>query len=107
MDTQMLMKGLASFHRSGVKPESSRGEHVAWRSGKLSQCPPELCKFKCHFCSYATPKKFNLDKHIRTHTRETPYQCYLCLYRTSDPSNLKSHFKAQHGPDKNPNTYLN
>ncbi|KAL7640446.1 UNVERIFIED_CONTAM: hypothetical protein RMT77_008721 [Armadillidium vulgare] len=51
---------------------------------------------QCPYCPYVTYKKFNLTKHIRKHTGETPFRCPFCQYSTSDKSNLKPHIFAKH-----------
>lgn len=45
--------------------------------------------YKCRDCEYSTGNRQKMTRHIRTHTGEKPYGCRLCTYTCADPSRLK------------------
>ena len=53
-------------------------------------CPVETCRKGFY-------EKGPLQKHIRTHTGETPYQCDVCLKRFKQRTHLKTHMKGHAG----------
>ena len=55
---------------------------------------------KCSYCGKQISVKFNLEKHIRTHTGEKPYTCDICGKSFSDPSYFAGH-KRTHLTDEN------
>ncbi|XP_064091904.1 protein tramtrack, beta isoform-like isoform X10 [Macrobrachium nipponense] len=71
-------------------------EASRWSQSVPSQSLKSPQVHKCSYCPHITRKKFDLVKHIRTHTGERPYHCSLCPYTSGDPSNLKSHMKFKH-----------
>ena len=53
-------------------------------------CPVETCGKGFY-------EKGPLQKHMRTHTGETPYQCDVCLKRFKQRTHLKTHMKVHNG----------
>jgi len=47
--------------------------------------------FRCHLCSYFSPKSSNLKRHMLKHTGEKPFKCSLCSYSASQKSNINAH----------------
>ena len=91
------LKGALCFPSSATG--SSVWEGVMEGLGAPSEgfAMPQRTMHKCPYCDHQTHKKFNMLKHIRTHTGERPYHCQYCMYATSDPSNLRSHVRSKHG----------
>ncbi|KAI1690882.1 zinc-finger double domain-containing protein [Ditylenchus destructor] len=48
-------------------------------------------RYKCNVCHYATNDKYDLTKHLRTHTGERPYKCEKCNYAAADWHTLVRH----------------
>lgn len=60
-------------------------------------------RFPCNWpeCSYIATSSIGLERHVRTHTGEKPFNCkYQCGYSASLDSNLKRHEKS-HENNKN------
>lgn len=52
--------------------------------------------FHCPHCTYRATQRGNLQRHIRSHTGDSPFACLHCAYRTNDQSNLARHIKRKH-----------
>ncbi|KAK8752156.1 hypothetical protein OTU49_012352 [Cherax quadricarinatus] len=57
---------------------------------------PDSRLFLCSYCTYRATQKGNLQRHIRTHTGDSPFACPHCSYRTKDQSNLLRHIRRKH-----------
>jgi len=53
--------------------------------------------FKCQLCSYSSPKRSVLKRHMLKHTGEKPFKCSLCSYSASQKYNIKIHMSKHTG----------
>ncbi|XP_042240352.1 transcription factor GAGA-like isoform X2 [Homarus americanus] len=51
--------------------------------------------YKCHYCSKVCQKKENLNRHMRTHTKE-PYVCSECDFTSNSYKSFLDHKKVEH-----------
>lgn len=66
-----------------------------WSSTTLYE-NPGIKKYLCTYCSYNTANKFDLKKHILTHTGERPFGCDICGRRFARKDNMKKHISGKH-----------
>ena len=52
--------------------------------------------FKCTLCPSSFRRKGDLNRHIRSHTKEKGFECNQCTYKTGRSSDLSRHVKAVH-----------
>ena len=71
-------------YRVGTQ-SSSRGGSPPPRSPRRRQ------KHICRFCSKVLDTKYKLERHLRTHTGERPFECQKCHARFNQKSSLKTH----------------
>jgi len=57
---------------------------------------PKSC-FKCHICSYSSPFKSKIKRHMLTHTGEKPFKCSECSYSASNKSTITRHMLIHTG----------
>ena len=50
----------------------------------------------CPMCPYVSYNRSDVTKHMRTHTRDKPFQCFLCSYKCSQKCNLTAHIARKH-----------
>lgn len=56
----------------------------------------EMRSYECCFCSYRSFKRFNYERHMRTHTGERPYSCPHCPYRATRKISVDQHMIRHH-----------
>lgn len=80
---------------------SERGDVSPWGGGGVSSPgvspPPSYLPLKCPTCARQFPVPSLLERHMRTHTNERPYQCRICGRSYSQSGNLNVHMKTIHG----------
>ncbi|XP_055637936.1 zinc finger protein 771-like [Toxorhynchites rutilus septentrionalis] len=88
-------------HKSFVCKKGSADEglmkvHIRLHTGEM---------FKCGDCGKAFNAKYRLQRHIRTHTGERPYNCPHCPKAFSDPTTLQQHIRTHTGQRPYPCTH--
>ncbi|KAF2368650.1 Zinc finger C2H2-type [Trinorchestia longiramus] len=56
----------------------------------------EAGHMKCPYCPKTFGFQSKLDRHVRAHTNERPFQCNYCPYRAKHRENLKTHCYIKH-----------
>ncbi|XP_047492022.1 zinc finger protein 69-like [Penaeus chinensis] len=56
----------------------------------------EMRSYECSFCNYRSFKRFNYERHMRTHTGERPYSCPHCPYRATRKISVDQHMIRHH-----------
>ncbi|KAK2726343.1 transcriptional repressor CTCF-like isoform X2 [Artemia franciscana] len=67
----------------------------------VSRVPPRrssgLDLHTCTYCSYATPKKYLLTRHIKSHSDERPHKCSVCERGFKTQASLQNHVNTHTG----------
>ncbi|KAJ8952716.1 hypothetical protein NQ318_021034, partial [Aromia moschata] len=110
---------LESNHKGGEKKKVNRKRTPKKRVSKRQPSNCEICgesfrtkgllaehqkqnvvcrtkPFKCARCDMAFNRKFRLNLHMRSHTKETPFECKICSRKFTLCSNLKRHEDIVH-----------
>ena len=53
----------------------------------------------CKICSYQTPRKSDIQKHVRIHTNDKPFSCNLCTYKSNFKNDVLRHVKSRHSTE--------
>ncbi|EDW12059.1 zinc finger protein 271 [Drosophila mojavensis] len=61
---------------------------------------PNRCYYVCEYCAKEFSKSYDLIRHRRSHTKETPYPCNQCCKRFATESKLNEHNKRLHATVK-------
>ena len=51
---------------------------------------------KCPYCNHTSNRRYNLSKHILTHTGERPFACPFCPFRSIWKRALQIHIYTRH-----------
>ncbi|KFM58731.1 Chorion transcription factor Cf2, partial [Stegodyphus mimosarum] len=52
---------------------------------------------RCSYCSYTSPLKANVKRHLLVHTGEKPFSCNICQRRFAQKNYLQIHILAHTG----------
>ncbi|KAF2357374.1 Zinc finger C2H2-type [Trinorchestia longiramus] len=61
---------------------------------------PTRESFKCPMCSYKSPRKGHVERHILIHSGEKPYSCSECSYRSHTKDAMALHARVHSGHKK-------
>ena len=79
---------------------SSSNMSPSWETSSPGVSPPPSSypvPLKCPTCTKEFHVPSLLERHMRTHTNERPYQCRMCGRSYSQSGNLNVHLKTIHG----------
>lgn len=51
----------------------------------------------CNFCTYSTPKRYLLSRHLKSHSEERPYKCQVCERGFKTMTSLQNHVNTHTG----------
>lgn len=84
--------------KKSIRQKGSGGRNVRPKRGTAAKIPQNWRKrpFVCNVCYKFCGSRWDLQKHMFTHTGEKPYACDQCEMAYSDLSNLKKHKRKKH-----------
>lgn len=59
----------------------------------------EIAAKRCPYCNKLEASNSTLERHMRKHTGEKPFQCNHCPCQFAVSSNLYRHLRTHHGID--------
>lgn len=68
----------------------------------LPSVSPNTQSVPCPVCGkmiYGRNRRQGLERHLRTHTKEKPYQCPICPHRASMQHNMRHHIFSKHSAE--------
>lgn len=77
--------------------EGSHPSQVLQLPNRGESATTSMRRHHCTYCSYSTPLRIDLVKHIRIHTGEKPYVCPYCPARFTQKVSLKPHIRTHTG----------
>jgi len=79
--------------RAGLRRVASPGVAQLPRAATAgsTRSPRRRQKHTCPYCDKICDTKYKLERHVRTHTGEKPFQCEVCHVRFNQKSSLKTH----------------
>lgn len=83
----------ADLRGTGVRRSRSLSPRPQSRdsSPPRSKSPRRRHKHVCKYCTKIMDTKYKLDRHLRTHTGERPFECEKCNAKFNQKSSLKTH----------------
>lgn len=84
---------MSSIWLAGFQQVVVENNSVAAATGVVVPMDTSATTFHCHHCSYTTARKYDLNRHMRTHTGEKPWSCPHCSRQFALKHNLKSHLR--------------
>ncbi|KAG7486534.1 zinc finger protein 585A-like [Solea senegalensis] len=92
-------------HEVNIKMEKNDSDEAKSQDGgNKKEKVPSKTKTKGHFCPICVGRRFRgankLARHMRTHTKEKPFNCPVCALTFSQSYHMTRHLRNQHGLGK-------
>lgn len=80
----------------GLENEPREDDDIDWSPKSQKKKVKVKKRYVCTDCPFSTPRKSNIERHLRTHTGEKPFPCPVCGFPFGQKSHLKVHMKNRH-----------
>lgn len=91
---QSIVNTIHSFSNGADRSKSTKSKPNRRQTYAGMQNKKQTLKHhKCKTCTFSTPYRANLVKHVRTHTNEKPFECRTCSKRYVQFQSLANHMR--------------